>query len=82
MTARSYRPVLVLVDEAILDVDTRLGIQESHPEIGRLHLASKLNLKARLRASDLAAELMARCEVDESPGERKGWRLLRCGRER
>jgi hypothetical protein len=82
LTAGSDRPILVLLDEAILDVDPRLGIHEAHPTLGPLHLASKLNLKSRLRASDLAVELMARCEVDENPGAKSGWRLLRCGRAR
>lgn len=81
-TAGSDRPVLVLLDESTLDVDARLGIKGSHPVLGPIHLASKINLKARLRASELAAELMARCEVDVSHGATKGWRLLRCGRDR
>jgi hypothetical protein len=79
LTARSERPVLVLLDEASLDVDTRFAIQEAHPSLGGLQLASKLNLKARLRASDLASELMARCESVGIPGAKSGWRLLRCG---
>jgi hypothetical protein len=78
-TAGSERPVLVLLDEAILDVDPRFGVRESHSVLGSLHLASKLNLKGRLRASDLGAELMARCAVEESARATKGWRLLRCG---
>lgn len=78
LTAGSDRPVRVLLDEAVLDVDTRAGIQASHPVLGSLHLASKLNLKARLRAAELAAELLARCTEEERPGA-KGWRLLRCG---
>jgi hypothetical protein len=77
-TAGSDRPVLVLLDEATLDVDPRFGVREGHSVLGSLHLASKLNLKGRLRAADLGAELMARCAVDERGGSKR-WRLLRCG---
>lgn len=78
-TAASERPVRVLLDEASLEVDPRLGIQRANLVVGPLHVASKINLKARLRASELAAELLARCAVDDDPAVRGGWRLLRCG---
>jgi hypothetical protein len=79
MITETDTPVYVLLDDTILNVDTRLGIKKNHPVLGGMHAASKLNLKARLRASDLAAELATHCKADDNLVA-KGWHLIRCGR--
>jgi hypothetical protein len=68
----------ILLDRSILHVDTRLGIKQNNPVLGLQHAASKLNLKARLRAAELATNILSLCTVTYKDKAEMGWDILRC----
>src|ERR1019366_3555419 len=52
LMAKKPKPFYVLIDDAVMRADPRLGIKAQDTLLGTLHIASKINLKNRLRAAD------------------------------
>ena len=66
----------ILLDTTIFDLDARYGIHSGNHDLGKVAYASKLNVKSRLRAQDLANYVQQHCSA---AGPAHGaWRVYRC----
>lgn len=79
-TAAAAAPVDVLVDDAALSFDPRMGLKASHSWLGPLQKASKIYVKDRLRTVELATTLLRQCtKTDANDPPKGGWQRVRCG---
>lgn len=67
----------VLLDKKLLYVNPSLSIQLENSLMKRINSASKLNIKARYRVSELASYLKENC-TSISHVDRSNWQILRC----
>lgn len=68
---------LVLVDEEIFNVNLRLGMKSHDAMWHSLHMASKLNLKGRIRAYELSKNILNDCAIKSYDSKIK-WFLFEC----
>ena len=67
----------VLLDGKLLDIDPSVSIQLENSLMASINSASKLNIKARFRASELAHYLIQNCTLIGHL-DRSSWQILRC----